>query len=170
MMAPRLANAIKWHADLCSKVAAQTDDFRPTYIRVVCLLAIVIQACAVPELWQQLMSILRPCTEDKLHPLWKSTEQFGQRFAGAIPPREDASGSATGDPFHSTYFALPGTSDGTGAAARAAWVEQLTQLLLRLQVGVPGARSSRLPEVSLRSAHMRTRYEPSRVDRRISSI
>ena len=46
-MTPSTANARAWHRDMCGKVAQQTESFRPNFVRVVCLLAICIQAAAV---------------------------------------------------------------------------------------------------------------------------
>ena len=112
-----------WHRDLCGKLAAITDaSTRANRIRVVCLLAIVIQAAASGELFSWLIENLRPMNDDRTHPLWESTRGFGQRFANAIPappdPKQENNKTANGgsdDMFSSSWFAIP--ADGGAKAA-----------------------------------------------------
>lgn len=135
----RLANAVDWHRDLCGKLAAITDaSTRANHIRVVCLLAIVIQAAASEELFSWLIENLRPMNDDRTHPLWESTRGFGQRFANAIPappdPKQENNKTANGggdDMFSSSWFAIP--ADG---GAKAAWADRLTELMMRLQTNL----------------------------------
>ena len=143
----RLSNAVQWHAQLCkNSEEIVNEDEKSNFVRVVCLLAITIQACASDELMEWLMTKLRPANEDPNHPLRVSTAGFGVRFGNAIPPpppKSDAALVSPADPFSHDWFSI-GTPVGGGASgagvvtaqARAAWQEQLTELLLRLQTNL----------------------------------
>ena len=113
--APRLANAALWHQELCSKLDEITDpQDRTNHVRVVCLLAMVTQACASEPLFEWLLANLRPMSDDCSHPLHQSTANFGARFARAIPP-----------PPH-----------GNDASDPKMWADRLSALLLRLQTNL----------------------------------
>ena len=142
--AARLSNAIQWYADIAMRMANQPAEARANHIRVVCLLALVLQACASDELWEWMMTNLRPCTEDPRHKIYVSTSGFGQRFAGAIPappPKTATAAAPKAEPgtFSSDWFSL---GAGSPEAAREAqrrkeeWAHQLTDLLIRLQTNL----------------------------------
>ena len=108
--APRLANAALWHKELCSKLDEITDpQDRTNHVRVVCLLAMVTQACASEPLFEWLLANLRPMSDECSHPLHQSTASFGARFARAIPP-----------PPH-----------GNDASDPKMWADRLSALLIR---------------------------------------
>jgi hypothetical protein len=116
------------------------EEKKANCVRVVCLLAIVIQACADETLWFRLRHELRPSCEDTTHPLRKSTAEFGSRFANVIAPPPPKTPASCGDArFSSSWFTLPVPSQDnatTSAAARRAWETELTELLLRLQTNL----------------------------------
>lgn len=145
----RLRNAVAWHAQLCKNAEAIPEESvneKVNFVRAVCLLAITIQACASDELWEWLMTKLRPATDDTSHPLRVSTASFGMRFGNAIPPPPSNAGVPTStrkpdEPFNHQWFSIGDPVGGSGgaavtSAAREEWHRQLTELLLRLQTNL----------------------------------
>ena len=104
----RLRNALEWHAQLCDKLTLVPEAQRKNHIRVVCLLAVVIQACASDSLWTWLMDNLRPVPSESLR---SSTAGFGARFGSIIsaPP---------------------------AITSADAWRDRMTELLMRLQTNL----------------------------------
>ena len=144
----RLSNAVAWHAQLCENSLSLPDDQRVNFVRVVCLLAIIIQACTSDELWDWLMTNLRPVDVRKDHPIYLNSAQFGNRFANAIPPppakeeKKEKKEKKEPDAFSHEWFAIGSSPSGAGdattvtAEARAEWESGLTELLLRLQTNL----------------------------------
>ena len=116
------------------------------FVRAVCLLAITIQACASDELWEWLMTKLRPATDDTSHPLRVSTASFGMRFGNAIPPPPSNAGVPTStrkpdEPFNHQWFSIGDPVGGSGgaavtSAARRGMASPTDELLLRLQTNL----------------------------------
>ena len=107
--------AIEWHASLCARAPAKGSPGHANWIRVCCLLAVVIQACARPQLWHWLMKNLDPCFDatDDDEVVVRSTRAFARDFAERL--------------------AAPA---GVQAGSEAAWQAQLVALLLRLQANL----------------------------------
>ena len=108
-----ISAAIDWHAELCARTPAEPHAGRANWVRVCCLLAVVIQAAASPALWQWLSSHLRPgfdLIDDAAHAVVRSTRAFAREFAERLPP-------PAGTP-------------------RDAWLDELAALLLRLQTNL----------------------------------
>ena len=57
---PALSKARAWHRHLCGQLHSQPPEQRPNYIRVCCLLGLILQATASSELRAWLMASLRP--------------------------------------------------------------------------------------------------------------
>ncbi len=144
---PRLANAVAWHAEVCAKLAQVPPESRVNHIRVCCLLAMVVQACASDELWQWLTEHLRAECHSPEHPIYRNTASFGKRFAAAIPPPPDEPPAAartvagTGAGFSAQHFSseLFGSAAPNPAAAPerlARWERELTNLLMLLQTNL----------------------------------
>jgi hypothetical protein len=112
----QLANAIAWHRHLCAERDTVPIASRENHIRVACLLALTVQAAADEELFEWLLTALRPSKErpDPADPLVISTMSFASRFCETmLPPRRY---SPPGDPAH--------------------WTLAVFKLLLRLQTNL----------------------------------
>jgi hypothetical protein len=123
---PLMAKAIEWHTYLSGQLAELTSEARTNHIRVVCLLAVTIQAAVDGELRVWLLSALRPPAEvvDPASPSERSTRAFARRFAQVMPlPPTAINGGDGGD-------------GGELGAAAEAWRETLYRLLMRLQTNL----------------------------------
>ena len=81
------SGAVQWHAELSTRTPPPNHKNFANWVRVCCLLAVVIQAVACPSLWRSLMSGLRPAAlfDDAEHPVARSTAQFACDFAERLP-------------------------------------------------------------------------------------
>lgn len=133
----RLENAVLWHQDLCAKSQLVPDGpQRANHDRVVCLLAMVIQACASQPLLEWLLTRLRPMSEDPLHPLVQATAGFGERFAMAIsPPLETADERRDERQYLQRWIAHERLAPADRARFER-WAATLTRLLANLQTNL----------------------------------
>ena len=72
---PQLEKAIQWHQAMSARIQDVSPEQRSNHIRVICLLAMTIQAAADADLQAWLLTALRPATEeiDPQNPLETNT-------------------------------------------------------------------------------------------------
>ena len=141
--APGLSRAREWFRHLCNGISELKPSMRANHSRVVCLLAIAIQAAADLELLEWLLAALRPphsAGDDaaSFGEVLKSTRDFADRFAVVIPEpagwhevrRRALGGAATGG------RARGRTASSADGPAPCGWAGGLTELLLRLQTNL----------------------------------
>ena len=106
-------------------------------MRVVCLLAITIQAAADRALFDWLLAALRPpraaggSASDQIHEqvheqILESTRSFAEKFAVVIPE----------PPEWSLVVGAAGGNSGHGGHGGKGWTSKLAELLLRLQTNL----------------------------------
>ena len=108
------SDAFAWHAKLCQRAFELPDGDRISVVRVSCLLALMMQAVAVPSLWRWLRDNLRPATNDESHPFVQHSARFAAELAALLPrPVDDKAGAAT--------------------PAFASWPDEVRAVLVRVQ-------------------------------------
>jgi len=108
------SDALAWHAELRQRAFALADGDRTSVVRVSCLLALMMQAVAVPSLWRWLRDDLRAASDDESHPFVQHSASFAAELAALLPRPDD-------------------DETGASAPALASWPDEVRAVLVRVQ-------------------------------------